>query len=428
MQDYQLTQASSGIRVVTESLPGVRSISLGYWVGTGSRFERPDQAGISHFLEHLLFKGTEQYDATDIAELFDSIGAEINAFTAKEQTVLHCRFLDEHLERAFGLTCEMLLQPAYREIDVEREVILEEIAMYEDEPQDKVHDVFATALFGDHPLGRPVIGSSQVISSVTTEAIDAYHRDRYAPENIVVAAAGNLEHAQLLELVERNEREKRAERGADTDMSAPGRKEPQALFFEKETDQYYICLGGPGISRRDERRYALGILDSILGGSVSSRLFQAIREKRGLAYVIYSFAEQYCDTGYVGIYVGTRPDNVVEVMRLIATELERLQDDPATDEELERAKENFKGRFVLSMESTQARMNRLGRSVLGDVELHTLDEIIAKIDAVDIQALAELVGELYRPEMLSAAAIGSGEELFLDSLAQVSPQLTSGRA
>lgn len=425
MQDYRLTQVSSGLRVVTERVPSVRSVSLGYWVGTGSRYEKPNQAGISHFLEHLLFKGTREYNATDIAQAFDAIGAEINAFTAKEQTVLHSRFLDQHLERAFSLSAEMLLGPTYRELDIEREVILEEIAMYEDEPQDKVHDVFAATLFDSHPLGQSVLGSSDVVSSVSINTIDRYHSERYGPENIVVAAVGSLHHEHLVAMVEAIDCSKFDSKNGRLEM--PTMAEPRALFQQKSTDQYHICLGGPGINRSDERRYALGILDSILGGAVSSRLFQSVRERRGLAYVIYSFVEQFCDSGYVGIYVGTRQENVAEVTSIITAELEELQSNPASDEELERAKENFKSRFVLAMESTQARMNRLGRSVLSGVELLDLDQIIERIDSVTVEDLAALAHEFYRPGNLSAAGIGSDSETFYSNVQSVNKELSMRR-
>ncbi len=414
MQNYRLTQLDNGLRVISETLPDVRSISIGYWIGTGSRDERDDQAGTSHFLEHLLFKGTERFDATDIAEAFDAIGAEINAFTAKESTVLHCRFLDQHLDRAFDITTEMLLNPIYREMDVEREVVIEEIAMYEDEPQDKVHDVFSRAVYGDHPLGRPVIGSANVIRSVTKESISEYHSTRYRPENIVMAAAGNVEHERLVEMASELQPANFVDKASDRQRFTSRELEPKTEFFKikKETDQCHMCMGGPGISKSDERRYALGILDTIFGGAVSSRLFQEVREKRGLAYAIYSFTEQYSDTGDVGVYVGTRPENMPEVLSIISSELERLQSDPASDDELARAKESAKGRFVLSMEMTQARMNRLGRSILGDVELHSLDEIIKLLDAVDKASLKEIAETFYTPSRFSVTGVGCDEDAF----------------
>ena len=422
--DHTLTQLDSGIRVVTERVPSVRSIALGLWVRVGSRDEEPGQAGISHFLEHMLFKGTEELTAEQIAQEFDGLGADINAATSKEATVLHAHFLDEHLDRAFQVMGDMLLRSTYSDLESEREVVLEEIAMYEDEPQDKVHDVLSTAVFGDHPLGRPVIGRGEVISSLTPDIVSAYHAARYLPGAIVVAAAGNLEHEAIERLAERwvNASGNGKLRVPET---APPTREPRVAFHAKETEQYHICIGGEGISRNDERRYALSILDAILGGSTSSRLFQEVREKRGLAYSVYSWASQYQDTGQVGIYVGTREDNVVEALGVIGGELARVRDERVGDDELRRAREHVKGRLALSMESTGARMNRLGRSVLMDTPLLSLDETIERLEAVTREDLERLAGELYPPAGMSIAAIGRDEGLFRSALAPVSAELST---
>jgi predicted Zn-dependent peptidase len=304
--DYKITELDSGIRVVTETVPSVRSIAIGLWVGVGSRDEDQGEAGISHFLEHLLFKGTPELTAEQIAQVFDSFGAEINAATSKETTVLYAHFLDEHLEEAFGVMADMLLRSTYADIDSEREVVLEEIAMYEDEPQDKVHDVLSAAIFGDHPLGRPVIGRGEVITSLSVEEVGAYHDSRYAPPGIVVAAAGNLEHEDIVRLGEAKLRISKDTQQTTTNGKAPPDHVGSVAFHTKETEQYHICLGGPGIQRDDERRFALSVLDAVLGGSTSSRLFQEVREKRGLAYSIYSWASHYRDTGQLGIYAGDR--------------------------------------------------------------------------------------------------------------------------
>ena len=307
----QVTTLPSGVRVVTEHVPGVRSIALGLWVLTGSRNESPAQAGLSHFLEHLLFKGTDRFSSLEIDETFDAMGAEVNAGTGKETTSVYARFLDRHLDQAYDVLSDMVLRPAYPDIDSERQVVIEEIAMYEDEPQDKVHDVLATAIFGDHPLGLPIIGKAEVVSSVPVPDIAAYHDLRYAPSNLVVAAAGNLDHDRIAELVQRAEGEKLGSGGGVPGPEpAPEGFSPRLCFHEKETEQYHLCLGAPGLARGDDRRFALRILDTILGGSSSSRLFQEVREKRGLAYSVYSYASHYIDSGQVGLYVGTRPDNV----------------------------------------------------------------------------------------------------------------------
>ncbi len=422
-QEAQVTELDSGIRVVTEAVPSVRSVALGFWVRTGSRDETPAQAGVSHFLEHLLFKGTKRYSAIEIAEIFDGLGASVNAATGKESTNLHARFLDTHTEEAFDLLAEMLLGPTYPEIDSEREVVLEEIAMYEDEPQDKVHDVLDHAVFGGHPLGRRVLGEAEVISSIPVPDIDAYHRARYTGANIVVAAAGNIAHDGVIELTKRHLAP--AADSGPASLEAPQVDGAQIGFQQKDTEQFHICFGGPGIDRSDERRYALSILDAVFGGSTSSRLFREVREKRGLAYAVGSYTQQYVGSGMIGIYVGTRGDNVEEACGIIGRELASVHTDAITDDELVRAKEHVKGRMVLSSESTAARMGRIGKAVLFGTPLLTLDELLEKVDAVSSDDVAELARELYAPESLSAAAIAPSEDRFRAALAPVSEALAA---
>jgi predicted Zn-dependent peptidase len=425
VQEHTLTELDSGIRVVTEAVPSVRSIALGLWVSVGSRDEDDSEAGISHFLEHLLFKGTPRFTAEQIAQMFDGFGADVNAATSKETTVLYAHFLDQHLTEAFAVMADMLLRSNYAEIDSEREVVLEEIAMYEDEPSDKVHDVLSEAIFGEHPLGRPVIGRKEVISALSPEEVAIYHASCYTPPKIVLAAAGNLDHETIEKLAQEGLGAEVAERNGARDLPLPQKHAGRVAFQEKETEQYHICLGGRGIRRDDDRRFALSVLDAALGGATSSRLFQEVREKRGLAYSVYSWASHYRDTGQLGIYVGTRQDNVAEAMGVIGTEFERLQAESIGDEELTRAREHVKGRIVLSMESTASRMHRLGRSVLTGTPLLSIDEVIAKLDAVDRDQLQELAREFYKPDSLSAAAIGRDEGLFRDALGAVNAELAA---
>jgi predicted Zn-dependent peptidase len=407
--------------VVTEEMPSVRSVALGFWIRVGSRNETSEQAGISHFLEHLLFKGTSRFSSTEIDQIFDGLGAEINAGTGKETTSVYARFLDQHLDTAFDVMADMVLRPSYPDIDSERQVVIEEIAMYEDEPSDKVHDVLSRAVFGDSPLGRPIIGTAEVIAGVPVPDIAAYHDGRYTAPNLVVAGAGQVSHEKLVSLVEQ------AFTAGPGDPNVPeaahATSEPRVCFHEKQTEQYHVCLGAPGLPRGDERRFILRVLDTILGGSSSSRLFQEVREKRGLAYSVYSYASQYQDSGQVALYVGTRPDRVREAMDVIGDELRKLQDDSITDEELVRAKENVKGRTVLSMESTLARMNRLGSSVLMGVPLLSLDEIVAAIDAVTLEDVGALARELFDPTRMSAAGVGGDEQSFMAALEAVNPSL-----
>jgi predicted Zn-dependent peptidase len=418
---HKLTELDSGVRVVTEETPSVRSVALGFWVRVGSRNETVEQAGISHFLEHLLFKGTARFSSTEIDQIFDGLGAEINAGTGKETTSVYSRFLDQHLDRAFDVMADMVLRPSYPDIESERQVVIEEIAMYEDEPSDKVHDVLSSAIFGDHPLGRPIIGTAEVIANVPVPDIAAYHDGRYTGPNLVVAAAGRVEHERLVEMVSQacaaGPGQPNAVEAAHADSA------PTVRFHQKQTEQYHLCLGAPGLSRSDDRRFALRVLDTILGGSSSSRLFQEVREKRGLAYSVYSYASQYVDSGQVALYVGTRPDRVGEAMEVIGDELRKLQDSSITEDELVRAKENVKGRTVLAMESTLARMNRLGSSVLMGVPLLSLDEIVATIDAVSLEDVTTLARDLFHPERLSAAGVGGDEDTFLSALEAVNPTL-----
>jgi predicted Zn-dependent peptidase len=421
MSRAEVTRLDSGVRVVTEEVPSVRSVALGLWVRTGSRDETPAQAGVSHFLEHLLFKGTERFSAIEISERFDGLGASVNAATGKETTHLHARFLDAHTEEVFDLLAEMLLAPTYPEIDSEREVVLEEIAMYEDEPQDRVHDVLADAVFGEHPLGRRVLGEAEVISSIPVPEIEAYRSHRYTGPHVVVGAAGHLDHGAVVSLAERLVS---PPAGGD-DAAAPEAPSAGARlrFYPKDTEQYHICFGAPGIVRDDERRFALAVLDSIFGGSTSSRLFREVREKRGLAYSVGSYNEQYTDSGLVATYVGTREDNVEEACAVIGTELERLRTEPVSAAELDRAKENVKGRLVLSSESTAARMTRISRATLFGLPIDSLDEMLAKVDAVTVDELSALAGELYAGERLSAACVGRDEGCLREALKPVSEVL-----
>ena len=429
MQKYVLSELDSGERVISEKVPSVRSVSLGFWIGAGSRDEKDDRAGVSHFIEHLLFKGSRSYDAQQIAETFDAMGAELNAATSREHTVVYSRVPDRHVEEAVRVMTDMVFAPALAELDQEREVVLEEIAMYEDTPQELVHDLFSQAVFGAHALGRPVIGTADVISTVSRRAIAGYHRTMYTPGNIVVAAAGNITHERLLDLLTRFEHAV-VSKGPGPRVRRPLVSEPPPglRFQTKETEQYHVCLGAPGISRSDRRRFAASLLDSILGGSASSRLFQEIREKRGMAYSVYSFASQYTDTGIVGVYVGTREENLQACIEICVEQIAEIAAGKLRDGELERAKESLKGRIMLSMESTSNRMSRLGKSLISDTELLTFERIFAEVDAVDADALAELAAMLLPPERLSASGVGPDEKQFRRAVERANPSLVARAA
>ena len=428
VEQHRLTTLPSGVRIVTEAMPSVRSVSLGFWIATGSRAERDEEAGLSHLLEHLLFKGSAKYGSLEIDQIFDGMGAELNAGTGKETTSVYARVIDEHVPEAFDVMADMVFRPALRDVDSERAVILEEIAMYEDDPQEKVFDLLGEAVFGSHPLGRAIIGRAAVIAETPVEQIRTFHDSRYAPANIVIAAAGAVDHDALVSLAgERVPGAGGAGAGVQHEP-APAELRRTRRFERKDTEQYHVCLGGPGLSRHDERRFALRVLDTIFGGTSSSRLFQEIRERRGLAYAVYSFTSAYQDTGQVGLYVGTRADNLVEALAIVEVELERMRSDPATEEELHRAKENLKGRVVLALESTGARMNRLGSELLAEAPLLSLDEVVARIDAVTIEELVELAQMLWAPERLSAAGIGPDEAKFDEAVGRVEPPAVEASA
>jgi predicted Zn-dependent peptidase len=428
------------VRVITERMENVRSVALGFWIGMGSAMESDEQAGLSHLLEHMLFRGTDSYRSEEIDQIFDAMGAEINAGTDRESTSLYTRVLDRHLQRALHVMGEMLWRPRFEDLAAERQVVLEEIAMYEDDPQDRVFDLLGESVFGSHPLGRAVIGRAEVVGAVEPEGLRAFHAEHYLRGDIVVAAAGSVDHDELVRMIEDGvppapssatasaadrDTESSGQNGRSADSNATPRTgahtskpsfERRVRFLQKDTEQYHVCLGGQGISRHDERRFALRVLEGVLGGTSSSRLFQEVREKRGLAYSVFSFSNLHAHTGEVGLYVGTRPDNLAEAIATIAGELERFVAEPVSEQELTRSRENVKGRVVLALESTAARMNRLGSSVLAELPILSVDEIIERIDAVRAEELHELAAELFAPERLSVAGVGAGEDVFQSAL------------
>jgi len=425
MPEHRTTTLEDGVRVVTERVPSVRSVALGFWIGTGSAAEDPSQAGISHLLEHMLFRGTERFGSEEIDQIFDAMGAEVNAGTDKEATSLYTRVLDRHLERAFEVMSDMVWRPRFGELEAEREVVLEEIAMYEDDPQDRVFDLLGEAVFGRHPLGRPVIGTAEVVAAATREQLSAFHCERYEPQRIVIAAAGSVDHDALVAMAgalggEPASSSGPSGAGAQGSMrasslaaaAAPPDFERRVRFLEKDTEQYHVCIGGAGMAHDDERRFAMRVLEGVLGGTSSSRLFQEVRERRGLAYSVFCFSNLYAHTGEVGLYVGTRPENLREALAVVAEELERCVEKPADEQELIRSRENLKGRVVLALESTAARMGRLGSSLLSGLPILAVDEVIEKIDEVGIEDLSQLAGELFTAGRLSVAGVGPDREDF----------------
>jgi predicted Zn-dependent peptidase len=420
---HQLTELPTGERVISERVPGVRSVALGFWIGAGSRDEPDSRAGVSHFIEHLLFKGSSRYSAQEIAEIFDELGGELNAATSRETTVVYARVPDERLERALDVMADMVFRPAFADVDAEREVVLEEIAMVEDTPNDLVHDIAAEAVFGRHPLGRPVIGRAEVISSVSRRALAGYHRRAYRGERVVLAAAGNVPHQELVSML--RARVERTSSGPDLAARKPVARNgrPGVRFQRKETEQYHVCLSAPGISNVDERRFAASLMDAIVGGSASSRLFQEIREKRGMAYSVYSYTSQYQETGQIGVYVGTREDNLAACLEIAVAELVDIAGGNVTPDELARAKENMKGRILLSLESTSTRMSRLGKATVTEIPLLTPEQIVKRLEVVTADEIAELASALLLPERLSVAGIGPDEGSFSEAVQRVNPGL-----
>ena len=401
-------------------MPSVRSAALGFFVATGSRGEAVGEAGLSHFLEHLLFRGTDRYGSAEIDQLFDGMGAELNAGTDKESTAVYARMLDQHLPAAFDVMADMVWRPAFKDVDPEREVVLEEIAMYEDDPQDTVFDVLGEAVFGTHPLGRPIIGRAPVIRDTPVDVIAEFHARRYVPGSVVIAAAGSVDHDAIVELA--------TQTLGDRARARAGRRRRSPLR-PRRAPTCASCARTPSRSTSRSAASACSAATSAASRPASSTRSSAASPPRGSSRPcarsagwrtrVYSFAGQYADTGQVGLYVGTRPDNIVEAMQVVGDELERLREQPATEAELVRARENVKARVVLGMESTGARMHRLGGSLLFDLPLLETDEVMERIDAVTMDDMRSLVDELWAPGGLSAAGIGPDEDTFCAAVEKI---------
>lgn len=406
---FDKTVIDNGLTIVTEPMEQVRSVALGFWVGVGSRDEPPGLAGMSHFIEHLMFKGTANRTAPEISETFDRLGAELNAFTAKEYTCYYARFLDEHLPTAVDVLTDMLETTLFADehIRAEREVVLEEIHLHEDTPDEKIHDLFAQTLFAGHPLGASILGQTQSVAAFATDDVRDYFHGNYVPSHVVVAAAGHVDHGRVVELVqERLALGSRA--GSDRKKYLP-QPSAEIMVRTKDTEQAHICLGAQALDARHEDRFVLSVLDTILGGGMSSRLFQEIREKKGLAYSVYSYHSLFWETGLFVVYAGTRPSNAEEVIRLVQAEFAHVRTSGVPADELAKAKEHIKGQLVLGLESTRNRMTRLGKSELTQGETLSLDELVARIDKVTADDVVRLAKELLVPDRLVLTVIGPFE-------------------
>ena len=385
------TRLDNGVQVVTEEMPAAHSVTVGFWVDTGSRDETPAEAGASHFLEHLLFKGTSTRSAQEIAEAVEAVGGDMNAFTTKEYTAFHTRLVHTDLDLGLDILSDIMTDPALRpdEVEAERQVILEEISMHADEPSDLVHEVAHEAMFPGHPLGREVIGERETITAMDRDSIDAYFRARYRPGSIVVAAAGLLDHDRVVEGVR--------ERFGGGNGSGPGRVVPPLpsprplAVVGRPTEQAHIVVAMAGVARNDDDRFALAVVNQVLGGGMASRLFQEIREKRGLVYSVYSYRAAYLETGVLAVYAGTSPGRAAEVLDLVDVELARLCDEDISERELAVAKGHLRGSLALSLEDSASRMNRLGRSQLVHGSVMSFDEMVERTDSVTVIDLRRVI-------------------------------------
>lgn len=413
---YQKTTLDNGLRILSESIPYMSSVSIGFFVGTGSRSESLPEQGVSHFIEHLMFKGTDKRSARDIAEEVDDVGGQLNAATDRENTCYYIKVLPEHLGLGLDILSDMLLHSKFAEADVEKErqVVLEEISLYEDSPDELIHDLHMNSLWPGHALGRNILGTRDSIGAMTREMIRDYTRRHYMPDNIVVAAAGNLTHDQLVSQVRRfwdNVRGAAKVSADSTPMFASGRH-----LQEKEIEQIHICLGTPGVAHDDPRFYASHVLNTILGGGVSSRLFQHIREERGLAYSVCSYPSSFRDTGLFTIYTGVSPENCREVMDVIGSIIGDIRGNGVRPDELKRAKEQLKAGLLFSLESSSSRMSRLGRAEISSREYLSPEQLVAKVDAVMLQHLFDLAQPLFRHESTCLTALGPIGESGLERL------------
>jgi predicted Zn-dependent peptidase len=407
------TRLDSGIRVVTEHLPELRSAAVGFWVGTGSRDEAEPIAGSSHFLEHLLFKGSATRHAQDIAEAVESCGGDMNAFTGQELTTYYVRVPDRHLDLALDILSDIVWAPALRpdEVESERQVILEEIRMRDDTPDDLVHDVFASALFPDHPLGREISGSQESIEAVTRDEIAEYHAAHYVPSNVVVAVAGNVDHDDVVARVRAGLPATGGERPPRVNGADHG---PPSEFarVDRPLEQSHVVLGARALRRDDPDRFALSVVDQVLGGGMSSRLFQEVREKRGLAYSVFSYRSAFQETGALAVYAATAPERVDETLDVVRAELDRLVADGGVSErELAGAKGHLTGSLALSLESSSSRMHRIGRAELTMGEIPSLDWVVEQVDAVSPDDVARVIDRVLGGRERTLALVGPADTL-----------------
>ena len=406
---YQKTTLVNGLRIVSESIPYMSSVSLGIFAGTGSRHETPAEQGVSHFIEHLMFKGTYRRSAKDIAEMVDDVGGQLNAATDRENTCYYIKVLPEHLSLGMDILSDMLLNSKFADVDVEKErqVVLEEISLYEDSPDELIHDLHMNSLWPGHALGRNILGTRETIAAMNRQAIIDYRMRHYVPDNLVIAAAGNLTHEQLVELSQLYWADVSGKSQTVVDLTPTF--VAARLLQEKDIEQLHVCLGTPGVAHDSPQYYASHVLNTILGGGVSSRLFQSIREDRGLAYSVCSYPSSFRDTGLMTIYAGVSPENSREVIEITNAILSDIRLNGVRPDEIKRAKEQLKAGLMFSMESSASRMSRVGRAEISSREYLSPEKLAAKVDAVSLEQLFELAQPLYQPETTCMTALGPVE-------------------
>ena len=418
-RDIIVTSLSNGIRVITEPMPAVRSVAVGFWIGTGSRCEQIKENGSSHFIEHMLFKGTPKRSAEDIAREVDAIGGHLDAFTGRELVGYNTKVLDEHLPIAFEILADMLMHPRFDAEDIEKEkgVVLEELKMETDSPESFVHELFVSNFWKSHPLGRPILGTKKTIGSFSSENLRDYHNRYYRPENLTVTAAGNLRHDELVRLAEHHLRELKVG-GVEPKFVPPAPEAPLLLKNRSSLQQVHVCLGVPMHAAMHPLRFACYTLNVILGGGMSSRLFQNIRERQGLAYSIFSELNLYRDTGMLAVYAATSADTTRKLVENVMQELRRLKNDPLPAVELRHAKDHMKGSLMLSLESTSSRMGNLARQWMNFNRFFTLDELADSIEAVTAEDVQAVAREYFHTEKIGLAMLGrlDGLKLTRDDL------------
>ena len=405
---YQRTELPGGLVVLTETMPGIRSASLGVWVRAGSVTEKPEEMGISHLLEHMVFKGTHRRSAKDLALVLERLGGSLDAYTTREHTSFQARVLDTDIDVALDVLGDLVLEPVLRsaDLDLEREVVLEEIATVEDTPDDLVFDLHAEQMWGGHPYGYSILGTRDTVSAFTADDLQRVHRERYHRGNMVIAGAGNIEHARFVEQVARVFNGRRPDTIPSTNGHRPAAAGPTRALVSRASAQTHIVWGAPTFGQGDPRRFALVLLSNAFGGGMSSRLFQRVREELGLAYAVYAYQSFYADAGVSGVYVGTRPESADRAEAVVSEEMAKLAADGITQEELDDVKGQVKGQIVLSLESSNARLHRLAGTELYNEPFRSMDEITALVDAVTVDEVAALAAGIFPPGRQSILRLG----------------------